>query len=334
MAGWLRVSLVALAAATSLTGCTSDESAGRLLGDLATIDPCSLTSLDVFERFGAVEFAVPETFGSCAVLITPSGDDSAAGADDPEEITLFVGALLRPSAISFSLEPELEEVADSIYLTGMRDLGASCAQELVFAEEDLALTVQTRMSPTATPVPTCDLTAAGMARVVEVILDGKVGHRSPSASSLTGVDACDLLDEETVTDLPGFADARFVDWPGRHECHWRTGRGELNVSVKFLVGPPPKVGTGQSGADPVAGRATVTDFSGPSERSGGRCQVETGHIPFDEVAGVTGVVEIVRVDVELPVRMLDGVEEADRFAVGCQGAIEIATHAWGELPPA
>lgn len=323
MAGWLPLSLVAMAAATTLAGC-ADESE-NLLGDLTTIDPCSLTSPEVFARFGSAEFGEPEGFGSCRILVTVAGDEPG---DEPEEISVFVGELIRPSELTWELEPAREEVADSVHLTELRDLGGSCAQELVFADEDLALTVQTRQDTTVRAMPTCDLAEAGMARVVEVILDGKVKHRTPPPNSLTGVDACDLLDEDLVTGLPGYADARRLTPPGRHECRWRA---EVSLALRFLVGPPPRPGTdgvGERGSTVIAGRPTTTQVVGATATSGGFCQVWTQHISY----GASEVVEIVRVDVELPVGTLDEVAEGEWLSVGCEGALAIAEHAWAKLP--
>lgn len=337
------MSLVVVAAATALTACTGDDEsapAARLLGDLATIDPCSLTTPEVFEEFGPVELAESGSFAHCAVLINPAGDDSADGsANSPEEITILVGGPHRPSAATSPAEPVLEDVADSIHTTEPRDMGVSCSQDLVFAEEDLALRVQSHLNPSARPVPTCDMVAAGMAKLVEVVLAEKVGHRSPPEDSLITRDPCDLVDDALVTALVGLADAQRVDRPDRHECRWRTspGRDGLSATVTFGTGslPQPHETTAfETGTDPIAGRPSVTTHIPSTPEGKGYCNVVTAHIPFDEIDGVADVVETARVEVEMPAGTLRGVAEGDEFGVGCEGAVSIAGALWPELPPA
>lgn len=244
----------------------------------------------------------------------------------------MVGELARPSADPFLPNDKLEDVTDSIYTTQPDDVGVSCWQTLVFAEEDLALSVRSRMSPTASPVPTCDMVAAGMAKVVEVILAGEVEHRSPAPNSLITLDPCALVADETVTALPGFAEARRVDSPGRHRCYWRTStRADgLRLRVTFGVAKPPEPSKHVDGnTDPIAGRSSVTTYT---DRF---CGVETGHIPFDEVAGATGFVETVEVDADLPLGQGNSAAETHQTDPAvCEGAHAIASALWPRLPSA
>lgn len=338
MASWLRrTPLVAVAAVSVLAGCTTgggaSNTAARVLGDLATIQPCSLTSLEVFAEFGSAEFGPPESLDYCTVVVKPGGAETVSLTRNvAEEVAIMVGELARPSADPFLPTDKLEDVTDSIHTTRPDDVGVSCWQTVVFAEEDLALSVRSRMSPTALPVPTCDMVTAGMAKVVAVILAGEVEHRSPAPNSLIALDPCDLVPDETVTALPGFAEARRVDSPGRHQCLWRTSTGAdgLRIRVTFGVAQPPELSTDADGnADPIAGRPSVTTYS---DRF---CGVETGHIPFEEVAGATGLVETVAVDADVPLGQgnpADRLDETDPAA--CEGALSIAKALWPRLPSA
>jgi hypothetical protein len=336
MASWLRrTPLVSVAAVAVLAGCTtsgeSSNAAARDLGDLATIQPCSLTGLEVFAEFGSAEFGPPESLDYCTVVVKPGGSETVSVTRNvAEAVTIMVGELARPSADPFLPTDKLEDVTDSIYTTQPDDVGVSCWQTVVFAEEDLALSVRSRMSPTASPVPTCDMVAAGIAKVVEVILAGKVEHRSPAPNSLITLDPCDLVADETVTALPGFAEARRVDSPGRHRCYWQTSTGAdgLRVGVTFGVAQPPEPPTSVDGnADPIAGRPSVTTYT---DRF---CGVETGHIPFDEVAGATGLVETVTVNADVSLGNPAG-RPGETDPAACEGALAIAKALWPRLPSA
>ncbi|HEX6355598.1 DUF3558 family protein [Actinophytocola sp.] len=330
MESWLRRTPLVAVAVAVLAGCTTSGDATRVLGDLATIQPCGLTDPEVFAEFGSAEFGPPESLDYCTVVVKPGASETdSLTRKAAEEVTIMVGELARPSADPFLPTDKLEDVNDSIYTTKPDDVGVSCWQTLVFAEEDLALSVRSRMGPTAKPVPTCDMVTAGMAKVVEVILAGKVEHRSPAKNSLIALDPCDLVSDETVTALPGFAEARRVDKPNRHQCYWRTpGMDGPGVKVTFGVAKPPEPSNDFDGnSDPIAGRPSITTDTG------GFCTVETGHIPFEEVMGTTGLVETVAVDTDVPSgRGDDENDQADSPA--CEGALAIARALWPRLPSA
>ncbi|GAB3459983.1 DUF3558 family protein [Actinophytocola sediminis] len=332
MTSWLRrTPLVAMATVAILAGCTTNgeesRSATKVLGDLATIQPCGLTDPEVFAEFGPAEFGPPESFGFCTVVVQL--DDSEASSfsrSDAEEVTIMIGELARPSADRFVPTDKLEDVTDSIHTSKPVDQGGSCWQTLVFAGEDLAISVRSRLDWGAAPVPTCELVEAGMARVVEVIQSGKVEHRSPKSNSLIPLDPCDLVADETITALPGFAEARRVASPDRHRCQWRTSTGadERKVEVTFGVRQPPELSTTFDGnADPIAGRPSVTTYTA------GNCGIETGHIPFEEVAGAAGLVETVVVDTSLRAQP-DEPDQADPAV--CDGALAVAEALWPRLP--
>jgi len=324
MARWL----CAVAAVAVLAGCTTGNESDptRVLGDLATVDPCGFTDLDVFAEFGAVEFGPPETLGYCTVVITPGAAETVSLKRNAaaEKVTIMIGELVRPSVDRFLPTEKLADVTDSIYTSRPDDIELSCWQAVVFAEADLAISVRSRLGPLAEPTPTCDMVAAGVAEVAAVLEAGEVEHRSPAPNSLIGLDPCELVADDAVTALPGLADARRVDSPGRHHCLWRTSPGVdgLHLRVTFGVAEPPELPqyVDDGNTDPIAGRPSVT------HRSGKYCEVETGHIPFEEVAGVTGMVETVVVETKLPDRRAD--------PTPCAEALTIASALWPRLPDA
>lgn len=348
MANPLRRRLLVLVAAIGfLAGCTSgfgeaSKTAALLLGDFSTIEPCSLTDPEVFAEFGNVEFGQPRSLDFCAVVIKPNADPDA-------DVTIEVGELGRANAdyLETPLPRKLEYVADSIYITELDDRGGdSCWQMLVFEEEDLTLSVRGGFGygrgygyGEVAPVSPCDLVAAGMAKAVEVVLAEKVEHRSPEPNSLVSLDPCDLVSDETITTLPGFAAAQRTESPGGHQCRWHTPSappdGPLRVTVTFDVGKMPKSLESQgipSKSSTIAGRPAVA--LPMVEKS---CRVETGHIPFDEVEGTTDIFETVDVYADMPPGQRDAARQLDmdeREDAACEGAIAVATALWPRLPSA
>ncbi len=335
MASSLRRTLLVVVAATGvLAGCTTSEAsetAALLLGDLTTIEPCSLTDPEVFAEFGDAEFGPPRALRQCAVLIKPNAADA---------VTIMIGELGRTSADHRGnpLPSKLEDVADSIYTTELDEGGFSCWQTLVFDEEDLTLDVSGH-NPVGvdSPINTCDMVAAGMAKVVEVVLAGEVEHRTPEPNSLVSLDPCDLVTDETVTALPGFAAAQRMASPGGHGCRWRLPpgpEGRFEVSVTFSVGTMPTSREFHglpSTSSTIAGRPSITMPFGTY------CTVETGHIPFDEVEGATDIFETVQVYADTPPGQRDPAGQLDqdeREDVICEGAVAVATALWPRLPSA
>lgn len=317
-------------AAAVLTGCSSkvggrpiaDEtfseprSAVEVLGELTTIEPCSLTDPEVFAEYGEVDFALPESLDYCSILVKP---------DASTEVVVTVGQLNRLSDNPDLESQKLEDVNDELYTVQVSPDQSFCAQALVFAEEDLMLEVSTYMLAGESTI-TCEMVQDGMDRVIEVIESGEVEHRSPVTDSLVTLDPCALIEDATVTALPGFAAAEREDNPGRHQCYWRTSAGDdrLSVRVIFGAGPTPLVtDVAGANANPIAGRPTVTN---PFRDAGSSafCTVETGHIPFTEVEGQPAVVELAQIFVRMP---------AGQVQAGCQAAVAVATALWPQLPP-
>lgn len=321
-----------LAAAVVLTGCSAKfgglpmpgKGAGapaitaEVLGDLRTVEPCTLTDPGVFSRFGPAEFGTPESLDYCSVSIRP---------DTSTEVLVMVGQLGRLSDDPGLAERRLEDVDDGVYRARANTDVALCSEALVFAADDLTLTVAgTTYSGAAEN--TCEMVAAGMDKVVEVVEKGGVGHRFPEPDSLVMLDPCELVPEGTVTALPGFAAATRQDNPGRHQCSWGAPEGadRLRVTVVFGAGSSPKVYGGAVGSntDPIAGRPTVTNpFPGTGDSS--FCRVETGHIAFTEFEEHLGMVEVASVYSRAP---------AGQVRAACQAATAVAAVVWPRLPPA
>jgi hypothetical protein len=286
------------------------------LGELTTIDPCSLTDLAVFDLFGTAEFATPESLDYCAVEVHRSTGST---------VWVMIGQLGRLSDRPELEGQRLEEISEELYTVQLNEDSAFCSQALVFAAEDLLLEV-TSASVSGSPSTECEMTVAGMEQVVATIEEDGVEHRSPEPDSLVAMDPCELVDDATVTALPGFAAARREDNPGGHQCSWQTSSGEdrLSVRVAFEAGDIPIAATARGNSDPIAGRPTAMN-SYENVGSAAICTVETGHIPFTGPENDLGLVEVASVSVRVP---------AAQAQAGCPAAKAVAAALWPKLPPA
>ncbi|OLF18659.1 DUF3558 domain-containing protein [Actinophytocola xanthii] len=286
------------------------------LGELTTIDPCSLTDLTVFDDFGTAEFETPSSLDYCTVAVAQSPGQS---------VWVAVGELSWLSERPDVVGQKLEDISEELYTVQTSKDSTSCAQGLVFAEEDLLLEVTSTMYGSPSDHH-CEITQVGMEQVVATIEQDGVEHRSPEPDSLVGLDPCELVDDAAVRALPGFAAAERLDSPGGHQCLWQTYAGdvELRVHVAFEAGLVPAAYNDDGNAEPIAGRSSVMNRF-ESVSSPAICLVETGHIPFPEPEEVPGVVEVASVTVWVPAAQLD---------MGCQSAKAVATALWPKLPPA
>lgn len=300
-------------AATSLPPSPDDHTAEAMLGDFTTLAPCSLTDPHAFDAFGTASYGVPESLDYCAISVKPKPG---------VEIVLSVGQLGLLATTPDLAGKRIRDVDEDRYVAQSDDTAGYCAQSLVFPDE---VTLEITSSPYEGEAPdTCGMVAAAMDKVVEVLDGGEVGHRSSGSDSLVGLDPCSLVDDGTVTALPGFAAAQRREYPGRHQCYWETSTAPDRMSIRlmFAAGTAPVATGAGAKSTPVGGRATVTTPY-PDVGDGAYCAVESGHVPFDEVPAQTGMVELAEVYVRVPKGKVDQ---------GCQAATAVATKVWPALP--
>jgi hypothetical protein len=290
-----------------------DHTAEAMLGDLTTLAPCGLTDPAVFDTFGTADYAVPESLDYCAISVKPQPG---------VEVVVSVGQLGEVSATPDLPGKRLRDVDEDRYVAQSDDGAGYCTQTLVFPDE---VTLEVTGTPyQGSPPDTCDLVTAAMDKVIEVLDGGEAGHRSAADDSLVGLDPCSLVADDTVTALPGFAAAQRREYPGHHQCYWETSSGPDRQSVRlmFAAGPVPATGAAGAKSTPIGGRPTITTPY-PDVGDAAYCAVESGHVPFDEVPGQAGMVELAEVYVRMPKGKVDQ---------GCQAATAVATKVWPALP--
>lgn len=291
-----------------------EPTAENVLGDYATIDPCSLTDPEVFAAFGTAEFATPESLDYCAITIEPS-----AGV----QVIMSIGLLGLLSDSPEIQSKKIEDLDGGMY-TVRRDASPGfCSQALVFVDE-VTLDVGSSTFQGDSP-DTCPMVDAGMRKAVEVIQDGGIEHREPGADSLIPLNPCSMVEDATITALPGFTAAKRREYPAHHQCYWETSAGDERLSVRlmFSAGQPPTTwAPNGANSNPIAGRPSVTNPF-PDAGTSSFCTVDTGHIPFEEVDVTADIVELASVFVRTPKGQVDA---------GCQAAVAVATQVWPQLP--
>ncbi|NUT48353.1 MAG: hypothetical protein HOV94_13740 [Saccharothrix sp.] len=282
--------------------------AERLLGDLASVDPCGQVDAADLAGFGEVSVAPVESFDYCLLKVTAGGvalDVMAGGLDSVRHEAVLEG----PKAPYRGLR--IAEIPGS---------GAQCQRGLLFADlVVLNVTVDNRSTDAVDTAKLCDIGDAVVHAIADRVLDGDVERREFPAKSLGPVDACRALSDATIARLPGLAGARAYPYPAKHQCRWSPDGTTTppRVRVVHSVGTPTEPEGANSKREDIAGRPTVV--SGLSTSSLVLCGAETAHIPFGD-----GLSELALVTVVLP----PGASVDDACAAVRLAAAEV----WAALP--
>jgi hypothetical protein len=294
--------------ATRPSQAAGKASAADLLGPFTSIDPCSLTDPAVFARFGTAKLGVLDSLDECLIEVTTSA---------PDPVVVYVGSLDHVDALPDYRGKRATDLPGGLTLVDYEDDQTYCSKLLAFTD-GITLTVSaTLYDGTATNL--CDLVRAGLDKVVEVVRDKKVQHRTFAPNSLAAIDPCATVDRAVLAAVPGLGDVEPKVYPGKHNCLW-AGSDAVSgprLRVMFAVGIPPTP-TGEGATAPaIAGRGSVVSPS-PNAGSNVYCFVETAHIPFQP-----GVSEKALVSVRLAKGQLDA---------ACAAATAVASAVWPKLP--
>jgi hypothetical protein len=288
----------------SATGITLSNAA-NLLGDLPTLDPCSLADPSVFEPFGHTEWGELDSFDRCRITIR-----AASGA----LVGVDVGPLHEP-------DPEVEskpkvDLPGGLVVIDYDSSATRCHQLLRFADA-ITLSVSAERPEGAEP-QLCDMVKAGMNKVVEAIRAGSVRHRTFPSGSLASVDPCAVLPRQARALVPVLLGAAEWRSPAKHRCGSVTDDDlEMYLSVG-VTSPTAEVPNAEERS--VAGRPTLVVSW---ERDGmAFCEARTKHIPF-AAPNQTTLIEEARVLFRAPGPRLDD---------ACKFAVDVAGQFWPELP--
>ncbi|RCW45210.1 hypothetical protein DFQ14_103176 [Halopolyspora algeriensis] len=283
-----------------------------VLGDVRTVDPCTLTDPATLQRFGQVRNAGTVSLDYCLLHVRMSGRtllQLAVGElrkVDPAEVTRGVPVTRR----------------GALRIVHSAPLPGHCTRQILFSD-GIAMQVSADLLAGDPTSGLCRVAEAGARTAVDTIAAERVGHRWFPPDSLALIDPCTVVDTAVVQRVPGLKGARPRSSPGRHQCQWGPNKaGHPRVRMVHTAGDPPRVSRGAAVAERIAGRRTVVGIVGGNPRTP-LCMAETAHIPF-EAAG-TGQVEVAMLVVAIPGS--DGIR-------ACEFARGLAERIWPRLPPA
>ncbi len=285
--------------------------ASSALGDLRTIDPCTLISPDDLAGVGRARNAGTVSLDYCLLHVRPADDTL---------VQLAVGELHRVDAAKLTRGRPVER-RGPVRVVGEPPVPGHCSRRILFSD-GVAMSVSVDLLTGDPAAGLCAVAEAGVRGAVRVIARGAVGHRTFPADSLALIDPCTVLDTGVVRRVPGLAEASPQRSPARHQCRWgRESPRSASVRVVHTAGRPPQPLHGAAVTEHIAGRRTVVSIVGGDPRVP-LCTAETGHVPFGEPG--SGQVEVAMIVVSLP--------EGDGIRA-CEYARGLAERVWPRLPP-
>ncbi|MDA3643304.1 DUF3558 domain-containing protein [Saccharopolyspora indica] len=285
-----------------------DESgtARASLGDLRTVDPCTLTDPAALREFGPAENAGTVSLDYCLLHVKLANGSL---------VQLAVGEL-GPAP-----DPRGNPVVPRGSLRIVQDapLPGHCTRQILFTD-GLALRVSADLLAGDPASGLCGIAEAGAEAATAALGQRRVGHRDFPANSLALVDPCEVLDSAVVQQVPGLESAQGRPSPAGHQCAWGEQVADSpRVQLTHTAGDPPQVLHGAAVEEEIAGRRTVISVVGGDPQLP-LCSAETAHLPF----GATGQVEVAQLVVAVP-----GMTGID----ACEFARGLAGQAWPHLPP-
>jgi hypothetical protein len=278
----------------------------RALGDVTTLDYCSLLDLKGVEQAGATGVGpASPSFNYCRA------DASYLG----EKLEVGVG-YLDSQVNDGSRYPDPSKQLKR-GLTAQRDISndyQSCARHLKLAD---GVSLQAYVDDLSDQPRTdgarylCDIDGAVFDGLVAAITNKKVAHLTFPPGSLGTVDACTLVPDAQVSAQLGTTTQRTPVIPTKHRCRWQDRSSGDSLGILFEVDRPLGPATESLGGH----QATISGF-------GQNCLASTTVGPYP--GAKDGEYQLAEVYVALRHTAKDP----------CGMVRTIATAAWPHLPPA
>lgn len=222
------------------------------LGDLTTIDYCSLIDPGLVARGGMTDAGEPQpSFDECAV----------SGKVGGQSATLEVGFLDTNAGGRL---PDRDKTLPR-GLVAQRDTSGrgadSCGYYLAFPDRvSLELFAYLENPPSdpgssSTTSPLCTLNKTVFDGVVTAVTQKKVTHLTFAQGSVGTVDACALLPDAVVSQQAGVPLPRAQN-PSKHRCRWTNTSLGMRAVLWFYVDKPPQAADGAT-AETIDGRPSV-----------------------------------------------------------------------------
>jgi hypothetical protein len=282
-------------AASSGAGTTALPAQARTaLGDLTTLDPCSLVRPADFAAFGTATFGDPQSLDYCVVEVQESGAQTEIHVGEIVDASYRLNrAATGASAIGGAPLPSGQQLQS----TGIG--GDTCQSELLFTDH-LGLLVTATPSDGPATLSTCKLSTAAMSGAMSAIAAHQVAHRTYPAHSFGPVDACTVLTRAVVSAaLTSLAGVKPHAHPARHQCEYGAS-GDGTTYAALVLGAAYARFDGGPGSTTltVAGHQVVLVPEQPDGR-GGECVGYGPHIAFPSKSGQPAM-EMAELHVALP----------------------------------
>lgn len=299
------------------------------LGDLTTLDPCSLVNTSSYQGRA---IAFPDYFSSCYVFVTLASSGQTidltvyySGTGDVHQIDQNQFTVTKQGALTVAVQPHpvsTGQCQGNVYYTDTNEIGMTTSADS-----------GTSSSPSASDL--CQVVTTAAADVVAAINGKTFKHLSYPSGSMGRVDVCGLLAASSVKSVVGGLGTTNT-YPGGHSCYWGNWNNTSQPNVFFgtaLYTGPEKTNTPGLTQQTMDGRQTLVVPSGSTVSSTGSvmtCRADTAVHTWPSWPGVmtptsTGSTKIIEyATLEAAV---SGTQDQ-----ACQAAVRLATMAWSRLP--
>ncbi|KAA2267061.1 DUF3558 domain-containing protein [Solihabitans fulvus] len=297
---------------TDPTGGSTSDTTNSLLGDITTIDPCSLIADGDLASVGGTPG--PKRVEALDYCVLPV--DQGGGV----KVEMYYGQLSLVSKLPATKKPG--KAYGSLQTFNLSEDTSLCERQLVLPGE-LAMQVQAQaIEGTPTAAKLCELADAATGLVARTVsAPDQVKHFSFPSNSLGSLNACTFMTRDVMLGLPNMSVGAPTDYPAHHMCRWGVpGATQPHAYLMFNAGKVTPTGTEHAEED-IAGRHSLISKSTSGNRA--VCDIQAAHIPFgDSSAGLT---EIAEISATLPGKTIDD---------ACGTARAIAAVIWPKLPHA
>ncbi|GAB2736787.1 hypothetical protein GCM10027199_04060 [Amycolatopsis magusensis] len=190
-------------------------STGDLVGDERTADPCALLDPRRLRQFGPARLiATYGNFNRCDALV-----DVRAKAPLDVEVQLITRASRAVQGGPFDVVEEARQSGE--------------CDRTVVVDDGYAVRVSAKLANP--PLDLCAVADAATGTVVEVLRHGPIPRRATPfpAGSLADLDACTLLDEQSLATLAAVDSGAAVNVFGNWACKWFNTVGGAGINLRY-----------------------------------------------------------------------------------------------------
>jgi hypothetical protein len=273
------------------------ESAGGLVGDERTADPCALIDKVELRRFGPTKvFTTYGNFNRCDAVVDVRAKD---------QVDLEIQLITRASR---AVQGRPLEVVEESQVSGECD-------RTVVVDDRYAVRVTAKLENP--PLDLCAVADVATGTVLDVLRSGPIPRRAVPfpAGSLAHVDACALLDDKALATVGVVGGGPAVNVFGNWACKWFSTVGGRAINLRYDRRPAQERDEGE--LVDLGGHAGYVQLDAGSGTS---CTVRVPHLPANLPPRAHTDVVVLTVNGDLP-----GIEY-------CPEARGLAAVAAGKLP--